>query len=503
MVLVRVSRNNFAAGANYSWSVNVVVVLMMAAVFIDAVADRVSSSTPPSTSSFHEPTHPSVSSTRVVGLSTVAAELLSSLEPVTLTTPRRWANSKNADDEDDSMISNETNRQHHEQQTSLSQHWALPGADATTTTTTGGFNNDTSTEFPFSWLLNPSMLLAEEERVDAKTAAPGTTTTGSSTNDTDSGGSSNNNRRPDVPKNAPKQTALGYAVHVIPRMYTQYISAGLFLLFGLKMLWDGFRMKPDEGQAELDEVQADVRRIEEEEKGEGGSGEERQPQQGGQDMTMATIAVETTGGASSSSLSLDSPQPAPGSWMTTTTTTPTTRGPKSRSSNNNNDNSRKLSSSQQISSHVIEEQQAAAPKPCLTEKSGNTDSNSEHQNRSCNYCWTIAASLRGASKRVSRAVPPGCRPFVQGFTMTLLAEWGDRSQISTVVLALTNNVWGVVTGGTLGHAMCTGVAVIGGRLLASKISVKTVTIIGGFVFLVFAVTSLFLTSDWKFVAPWQ
>lgn len=32
---------------------------------------------------------------------------------------------------------------------------------------------------------------------------------------------------------------------------------------------------------------------------------------------------------------------------------------------------------------------------------------------------------------------------------------------------------GVTLGGTLGHALCTGLAVIGGRLIAQKISVKS------------------------------
>ena len=35
------------------------------------------------------------------------------------------------------------------------------------------------------------------------------------------------------------------------------------------------------------------------------------------------------------------------------------------------------------------------------------------------------------------------------------------------------NVIGVTLGGTLGHALCTGLAVIGGRIIAQKISVRT------------------------------
>ncbi|KAG2195668.1 hypothetical protein INT47_002907 [Mucor saturninus] len=77
--------------------------------------------------------------------------------------------------------------------------------------------------------------------------------------------------------------------------------------------------------------------------------------------------------------------------------------------------------------------------------------------------------------------------FVQTFVLTFLGEWGDRSQISTIALAAANNVYYVTAGVVLGHGMCTAVAVIGGRMLASKISVRTVTFAGSVLFLVFGV----------------
>ncbi|XP_020604520.1 transmembrane protein 165-like [Orbicella faveolata] len=82
--------------------------------------------------------------------------------------------------------------------------------------------------------------------------------------------------------------------------------------------------------------------------------------------------------------------------------------------------------------------------------------------------------------------------LLQAFTLTFLAEWGDRSQLATILLASRENVVGVTIGGTLGHALCTGLAVIGGRLIAQRISVRTVTIIGGIVFLIFALTAFFI-----------
>jgi len=77
--------------------------------------------------------------------------------------------------------------------------------------------------------------------------------------------------------------------------------------------------------------------------------------------------------------------------------------------------------------------------------------------------------------------------YLTSFTMTFLAEWGDRSQITTVILATHDNPYGVTVGGCIGHFICTGFAVLGGRMIAQKISVKTITLLGGFVFILFAV----------------
>jgi Ca2+/H+ antiporter, TMEM165/GDT1 family len=79
--------------------------------------------------------------------------------------------------------------------------------------------------------------------------------------------------------------------------------------------------------------------------------------------------------------------------------------------------------------------------------------------------------------------------FTQAFTLTFLAEWGDRSQIATIALASSKNPFGVIVGGLIGHAMCTGLAVVGGRMLAARISERTVHLVGGVLFMVFAVHS--------------
>ncbi|XP_068625006.1 putative divalent cation/proton antiporter TMEM165 isoform X1 [Battus philenor] len=168
--------------------------------------------------------------------------------------------------------------------------------------------------------------------------------------------------------------AFGWVATVIPRVYTHYISAALFAIFGLKMLRDGWKMDPNEGQEELDEVQSELKRRED------------------QDEKEETL-------------------------------------------------------------DMLEQGQA------------------ESRRRKRNAILKV---------------------LLQAASLTFLAEWGDRSQLATVVLATRENAVGVVVGGSLGHALCTGLAVIGGRMVAQKISVRTVTIIGGIVFLFFAVSALII-----------
>ena len=87
------------------------------------------------------------------------------------------------------------------------------------------------------------------------------------------------------------------------------------------------------------------------------------------------------------------------------------------------------------------------------------------------------------------------RVLAQAFTLTFLAEWGDRSQIATIALAAAREPFGVTLGASIGHAMCTGLAVIGGKLLASSISERTVLLVGGVLFCIFSVLAMLGGGD--------
>lgn len=171
---------------------------------------------------------------------------------------------------------------------------------------------------------------------------------------------------------------FGWLANIIPRAYTFYISTALFAIFGLKMLKEGYNMSPAGAQEELEEVQSDLRKKDEE-------------------FEKESMLADPESG---------------------------TRRPKN-------------------------------------------------------------INVFSAVSRI----------FLQAFTLTFLAEWGDRSQLTTIILGAREDVYGVIIGGILGHSICTGVAVLGGRMIAQKISVRTVTIIGGVVFLLFAFSALFFDPN--------
>ena len=94
------------------------------------------------------------------------------------------------------------------------------------------------------------------------------------------------------------------------------------------------------------------------------------------------------------------------------------------------------------------------------------------------------AQLKSRRKKTSLGV------ILEAFILTFMAEWGDRTQIATIALAASNSALGVTAGAVLGHGICAAIAVIGGRLIAGRISERMVTAIGGGLFLLFGLLAL-------------
>ncbi|XP_069175087.1 putative divalent cation/proton antiporter TMEM165 isoform X3 [Procambarus clarkii] len=229
---------------------------------------------------------------------------------------------------------------------------------------------------------------------------------------------------------------FGYVITWIPRIYTFYASSALFAIFGLKMLRDGWKMKPDEGQEELEEVQSDLRRR-----------EDNYTPESRDDGEAASKPDSKTEG----------------------------EVVHKRDSNEEGE-------------VAFKRESARDGEITFTREVDDGLSGSRRSVRSAEE-GTAGTRRLGRKHQIIVALS---RVFFQAFTMTFLAEWGDRSQIATVVMAAREDVYGVIIGGLLGHFLCTGLAVVGGRMIASRISVRTVTIIGGIIFLIFAVSALIM-----------
>ena len=81
--------------------------------------------------------------------------------------------------------------------------------------------------------------------------------------------------------------------------------------------------------------------------------------------------------------------------------------------------------------------------------------------------------------------------WLEAFILTFVAEWGDRTQLATISLAIDNNAFGVTAGAVLGHAICAAIAVTCGKMLCGRISERQLTFIGGCLFMLFGVLAVF------------
>jgi len=79
--------------------------------------------------------------------------------------------------------------------------------------------------------------------------------------------------------------------------------------------------------------------------------------------------------------------------------------------------------------------------------------------------------------------------FASSFSLTFLAEWGDRTQMATIDLATVYDPWLVVGMGIGAHGLCTMVAVGAAQWLQRYLSRATMAAIGGGLFITFGLLS--------------
>ena len=100
-------------------------------------------------------------------------------------------------------------------------------------------------------------------------------------------------------------------------------------------------------------------------------------------------------------------------------------------------------------------------------------------------------SVEEAEKEGSITGESPLATFAEVATLIFVAEWGDRSMLATIALGAAQSPLGVAGGAIMGHLVATIIAVWGGAMLSNHISEKTVGIIGGVLFLVFAAATIF------------
>lgn len=84
----------------------------------------------------------------------------------------------------------------------------------------------------------------------------------------------------------------------------------------------------------------------------------------------------------------------------------------------------------------------------------------------------LSINLQNIDGNVSNLFGQNYLVFIQVFSLIFFAEWGDKSQLSTILLAAQEGVWAVGIGAFVGYFICNAIAVLGSRVIAKIISVK-------------------------------
>lgn len=83
-------------------------------------------------------------------------------------------------------------------------------------------------------------------------------------------------------------------------------------------------------------------------------------------------------------------------------------------------------------------------------------------------------------------------PFLSGFLVIFLAEWGDKTQIASAIFATQYNPWMVLGGTMLALFVLSLSAIYLGRFILGYVNRRTITLAAGLIFMAMGVALLLL-----------
>jgi putative Ca2+/H+ antiporter (TMEM165/GDT1 family) len=83
-------------------------------------------------------------------------------------------------------------------------------------------------------------------------------------------------------------------------------------------------------------------------------------------------------------------------------------------------------------------------------------------------------------------------PFLAGFLMIFMTEWGDKTQLSSGLLAMQYNPLAVLAGTLVAIFALSAMAIYAGKFITKKINPKTMTKIAGAAFILIGLSFLIL-----------
>ena len=81
-------------------------------------------------------------------------------------------------------------------------------------------------------------------------------------------------------------------------------------------------------------------------------------------------------------------------------------------------------------------------------------------------------------------------PFITGFLLIFIGEWGDKTQIASATLATQYNPWLVFFGVIFAMSLMSILSIFLGNVLMKKIKPKTMSIISGLLFIVIGIFTI-------------